>query len=298
MSYNKISDVTGKTKEILDSNKDFNFKERFGCIPKSIMKFKKSEELMKLIDYDNSEIGKVEGEAKARGGGYASTLRYSIYNPDQAYFILDYYTNENYLILDPFCGRVTRPIVCLHLNRKYIGFDTSHKTIELNKEIINKKFDSNYIDNKIKLIHGDGTKLNLFFNKSEVIDAVFTCPPYYDIEKYSNEPGDLSYLKYNEYDLRIKDMFTQLYSLIKKSSYEKMEFHPVIITVGSIRKGQSGLIDMDLIFQNIAKECGFVLHDKLFTENNTPGAGFTFRRNYSYKYLTKNYETTLVFLKY
>jgi len=68
--------------------------------------------------------------------------------------------------------------------------------------------------------------------------------------------------------------------------------------VGSVRKGASGLIDMDYIFQNIALKCGFVLHDKLFTENITPGAGFTFRRNYCYSYVTKNFETTLIFLKY
>ena len=77
-----------------------------------------------------------------------------------------------------------------------------------------------------------------------------------------------------------------------------MEFYPVIFTVGSLRKGQKGILDMDFIFQKLAMTAGFVLHDKLFTENLTPAAGFTFRRNYGYKFLTKNYETTLVFMKY
>lgn len=50
MTYNKNKDVEGRTKEILDGVKDINFKEHFGQIPKSIMKFKKDPELMDLID--------------------------------------------------------------------------------------------------------------------------------------------------------------------------------------------------------------------------------------------------------
>ena len=77
-----------------------------------------------------------------------------------------------------------------------------------------------------------------------------------------------------------------------------MKFFPVIFTVGSVRRGNKGIIDMDYVFQMYAKDAGFVLYDKLFTENVTPGAGFTFRRNYAYRFLTKNYETTLVFMKF
>tara|TARA_Y100000034_G_C6841403_1_gene380751 strand:+ start:211 stop:1119 length:909 start_codon:yes stop_codon:yes gene_type:complete len=297
--YSKKQNITGKTKKLLDDNKDFNFKERFGGIPKSIMKFKKSKKLMNLIEYDNSELGKVEGAAKARGGGYAKKLRYSIYNPDQAYFILDYYTRPGDVVLDPFMGRGTRPIITLHLDRKYIGYDTSKKTVELNQGLIERKMNDK-VDNA-KLIHGDGTSAESykdFINRDLKVDAVFTCPPYYNIEKYSGEDGDLSQLKHNEFDDRINEMFSNLYKVIKTSSYKDVEFYPVIITVGSLRKGNKGIIDMDRVFQNIAIDNGFVLHDKMFTENLTPGAGFTFRRNYGYRFLTKNHETTLIFMKY
>jgi DNA modification methylase len=295
MSYEKKKNIEGKTKEILDSAKNFNFKDRFGSIPKSIMTFKKDKELMELIDWDNSEIGKIEGDAKRRGGGYAKELRYSIYNPAQAYFIIDYYTRNNDIILDPFSGRVTRPLISLYLNRKYIGYDTSRKTIELNNTIISKKFPEK---KEYKMVYGDGTELKELESKENFVDAVFTCPPYYNIEKYSGENGDLSYLSIEEYNLKINTLFKKLYRLIKKSNYKKLEFYPVIITVGSVRRGQAGLLDMDFIFQEIAKKIGFTLHDKMFTENLTPGAGFTFRRNYCYKFVTKNYETTLIFLKY
>lgn len=291
--YKKTKNLTGKSAEAINKNKDFNFKERFGTIPKSIMKFKKSDDLMSLIDWDNSELGKVEGDAKPRGKGYASTIRYSIYNPNQALFILDYYTKPDYLILDPFMGRATRPVVSLFLGREYIGFDTSSKTVELNRKILEGKFP----EAKYKLYKNDGTEMEKLKSKSEFADTIFTCPPYYNLEKYSGEEGDLSRLSYDDYNKKMDTFFGNCRRLLKTSDYDKLKFYPLIITVGSVRKGKLGLVDMDFIFQELARKHEFILYDKLFTENITPGAGFTFRRNYSYGYVTKNYETTLVFIK-
>jgi DNA modification methylase len=294
-----------------------NFVDTFGEIPKSIMKFKKSDELMKLIEFDDFEFGKVTNEktnkplfgfddepkqefnkAKPKGGGYAKNLRYSIYNPNQAKFIIEYYTREGDLILDPFMGRATRPMVSLFMNRKYAGFDVCEQTVKSNKELLESKFPNKIEGVDYALYHDDGIYLKGYEDFENHLDAVFTCPPYYNIETYSGEEGDLSYLSHEEFNNRIDILFGNLYRLIKPSNYNTKEFYPVIFTVGSFRKSDEGLLDMDYVFQSIAYKHGFILHDKLFTENVTPGAGFTFRRNYVHKFVCKNYETTLVFLKY
>lgn len=271
---------------------DIDFKETFNGIPKSIMKFNKDPKLMDLIGGDDSDLGKVEGDAVARGGGYAKNLRYSIYNPVQAKFILEYYTNPGDIVLDPFSGRGTRPIITSFLGRHYRGYDTCTKTIALNQKLLNEKLNSH----TAVLFHGDGTELE--FEVDNTIDAVFSCPPYYEIEQYSGEPGDISKVSREEFDEKIQNMFHKLFKLIKKSDYKTKEFHPVIFTIGSVRNGDNGLTDMDFQFQLAAKTAGFVLYDKLFTENNSPGAGFTFRRNYRCSFLTKVHETTLVFMKF
>jgi len=251
---------------------------------------------MDVIGNDENAFATIEGGAEKRGSGYAQNLRLSIYNPDQAEFIIKYYTEKNYLILDPFMGRATRPLISLHLDRKYVGIDTCSQTIAANTKLIKEKFPSKP-ENEYLLIHGDGTVIPESFDDAYA-DCVFTCPPYYRLEKYSGESGDLSYATDEEFNFKMQNCFNQLYRIIKTSSYKERKFYPVIFTVGTIRRGNSGLIDMDYIFQTFAKNAGFVLHDKLFSENSTPGAGFTFRRNYLYKFLTKNYELTLVFMKY
>lgn len=269
------------------------FKEYFGGIPTSVMKFDKDKDLMEFID-DTDDVGIVRGgAATARGGGYAKNMRYSIYNPTQAQFILKYYTEEGWDILDPFAGRGTRSLMTLRLGRNYYGIDSCGQTVEQNIS----KIEQNKFKNEWEVRLGDGTEPQKIYPDKE-FDAIFTCPPYYGIEKYSGGDGDLSHMTDSEFDEKIRIMFHNLTGMIKKSNYKEKKFHPLIFTVGTVRRGDGGLLDMDSLFQKCAREAGFVLHDKMITVNNAPGAGFTFRRNWDYKFLCKTHETTLVFLRY
>ena len=269
------------------------FKDYFGGIPTSVMKFDKDKDLMEFID-DTDDAGIVKGgTATARGGGYAKNMRYSIYNPTQAQFILKYYTEEGWDILDPFAGRGTRSLMSLRLGRNYYGIDSCEQTVAQNIS----KIKQNKFKNEWEIQLGDGTEPQKVYS-DKVFDAVFTCPPYYNIEKYSGGAGDLSHMSDLEFDEKIRIMFHNLKGMVKKSNYKEKRFHPLIFTVGTVRRGDGGLLDMDFLFQTCAKEAGFVLHDKLITVNNAPGAGFTFRRNWDYKFLCKTHETTLVFLRY
>lgn len=289
---NKDLDIRVKSRLAESFKEDFNFKARFNGIPKSVMEFNKSPELMDLIEGDKTELNDVtQGKAKKRGGGYASDMKYSTYNPDQAYFIIDYYTKRGDTILDPFSGRGTRPVISSLLERNYIGYDTSKETLNHNRRLLTKLPYSN-----ATLIHGDGTSLSDIQDRQ--IDAVFTCPPYYDKEVYSGEQGDLSHMNYTDFDNRINHMFSRLSKIVKFSDYKNQEFHPVIITVGTHRQGNKGVIDMEHVFTRMAEDNGFVLHDKLITVNRASGQAFVFRRNYEYGFLTKTHETTLVYLLY
>ena len=156
---------------------------------------------------------------------------------------------------------------------------------------------------------GDGTALEEYKDDKDLFDHIITCPPYFDIEKYSGKDGDISFLSDDDFVGKIDQMFGHLYRLIKPSVYDveiiededknkRSDIHLVIITVGSKRAGKSGLKDMDYIFQNLAYKHGFVLYDKLITINRSQMATFTFRRNYKKRFLNKNHETTLVFAKF
>ncbi len=128
---------------------------------------------------------------------------------------------------------------------------------------------------------------------------MITDPPYVlHAEVYTDDKRDISGLDHPNYMNKIKDNFTQLHRLIKQSNFDKKEFYPVIFKVGTGRRGKNGIIDMDSDFQQIAKECGFVLWDKLFNQLASPFAALNWERNYVNRYVHKNYETNLVFVRF
>jgi hypothetical protein len=268
---------------------DTRFKDRFGGVPLSVMDFDKDPSLLAKSGFDSDRDIRKHVLSSDKSG-YAQKLLFSTYNPTQARLFLDYYMPKGAHVLDPFMGRGVRMTMALDLGMSYTGFDVCPKTVDLNRSLLKPGQTAN-------LHLADGTMLTPFDGKTDVFDGVFTCPPYYEIEKYSGEPGDLSYLSESEFNSRMQILFHSLYRLVRPSGRQRPDIHPVVMTVGSVRRGEKGLVDMDYVFQGMAREAGFVLHDKVITKNRTPGAGFTFRRNWGLGFATKAHETTLVFLK-
>ena len=252
----------------------------------SVIKFKLSHPLYKIHSRKEWDIIK----NKHLGGGIMKNRPYSNYNINQALFLIRYYCPKNGVILDPFMGRASRAIAVLSNNCKYIGYDTCNKTVVTNVKILSEHF-------KVEgstFIHGDGIELDDLPCKN--VDAVLTCPPYYNKEKYSGEKGDISYLSKKKFNNRLTVLFKKIYNIIRTSNYEKKMIYPVIFTVGSLRNRSKGLIDMDYVVQDIALKSGFVLHDKMINVNNP--LQFTKKRNRQLKILNKIHETTLIFVKY
>ena len=58
-------------------------------------------------------------------------------------WILKHYSDENDLVLDPFCGSGTTAVACKQLNRNFIGFEISQKYVD----IANKRLKQNNLKN-------------------------------------------------------------------------------------------------------------------------------------------------------
>ena len=216
---------------------------------------------------------------------------------DHAEFLVTYYTKEDALILDNFMGRATIGLAALWHKRRFIGYDVEKKNVDRTSEVI-EEYMADSKEN-YKLYHSDGIVLDELKDESNYLDAVITDPPYVlHAEKYTTDERDISSMEHQDYMDKIKTNFNQLYRLIKKSDFDKKIFYPVIFKVGTGRRGKSGIIDMDSDFQKIAKDSGFVLWDKIYNQLNSPWACVNYERNYINKYVQKNYETNLVFVRF
>ena len=275
---------------------DFDLKERWG-IPQTVMRFKKAD--VELQTVCNKVSKDPELEWTKREGIHFGTSRIPVYQmaADHAEFLVTYYTPPGGIVLDNFMGRGTIGLASLWHGRKFIGYDVEKKNVDRMREVVSETFPNTFSD--CELYHSDGVLLEELSDKSEYLDACVTDPPYVlQAEKYTTDERDISGLNHENYMNAIKNNFQQLYRLIKTSKFDEKIFYPVIFKVGTGRRGTAGIIDMDADFQQIAKECGFVLWDKLFNHLSSPWAATNWERNYKNKYVQKNYETNLVFVKF
>jgi len=272
------------------------FKDRFGDCPKSIMKFKKvNDDLRKVCSLVNHDEDLRHVKGSIRFGETAIKLHQM--NPEQAVFALDYYTNEGDLICDPFNGRATTAITSLYLKRKFVGWEINPVSFKRTVEVLENHVDASAVD--WSLFNGCGCEMKEFAEREEVFDGVFTSPPYYmKAEPYNNIEGDLCNMDIPRFNEKIDEMFGNLSRLIKKSNYEGRIFKPIIMVLGTARDGVNGIQDMSFTFQEIARRWGLTLWDQMFVELNSPHVWMSMQRNYDFRFVHKNYESQMVWVRF
>ena len=276
---------------------DFNIKERWGGIPKSLMKFPRVEDdLRKVCNLVNHEEDLRHTKATLAFGDMPIRLHQQ--NPDQVRFSIDYYTRPGDLICDPFNGRATTAITALHLQRRFVGFEINAQAARKTREVITTHMDVE--DSSWTLYEGCGVEMESLRNESGILDAVYTSPPYFNhAERYNTEdPRDLSNMPLPQFLEKAETLFENISRLIKISDYKNRIFKPIIMTLGTARDGENGILDMSYHFQTIANRHGLTLWDLIHAEVNNPFAWSSHQTNYNLGFVTKNYETQVVWVKF
>lgn len=230
---------------------DKSMKNRLGFLPSSIWKPDKNiTKILKERINDTAQVRKtLNGNRSDRRNG-VNGGKCSVFNPHLAQMILSAYAPLNGKIYDPFGGGGTRGYIATKMGYDYTG-------VELREEEYNRVVKQMKQWNvKFNFILADSMK----YLPNEKYDFIFTCPPYYDLELYSNLENDLSNAKtYNDYLLMLKQVINNCYKLLKENTY-------TVFVVGNFRnkKGELEHLNGDLI--RLAKEVGFVLWDELIWE--------------------------------
>jgi DNA modification methylase len=130
---------------------------------------------------------------------YATLKATSIFDPALCELAYDWFSPPGGHVLDPFAGGSVRGLVASRLGRRYTGIDLNREQIEANiaqMEIGDPGWpirwingDSNAVLDELWLENGGG----------EWADFIFSCPPYFDLEQYSDGPADLSGMTYDQF---------------------------------------------------------------------------------------------------
>jgi hypothetical protein len=127
------------------------------------------------------------------------------------------------LVLDPFAGGSVRGIVASKLGRPYIGIELRPEQVAANHE----QADAICADPVPAWHIGDSRNIDKLC-ADVAADFVFSCPPYADLERYSDDPRDLSTFGYEEFLAAYRDIIAKACALLKPDRF-------ACFTVGDIR---------------------------------------------------------------
>lgn len=146
--------------------------------------------------------------------GRKSMTGVSIFDPALCELIYNWYCPENGEILDPFCGGSVRGIVANYLGYRYTGIDIRKEQIDSNRE---QALELCEITNQPNYYVGDSNEvLNGFYKE---FDLVFSCPPYADLEVYSDLEGDISNKDYETFIKMYSEIISKSCNLLKTGGY-------------------------------------------------------------------------------
>ncbi len=121
----------------------------------------------------------------------------SIFDPVLCELAYLWFSPRDGVVVDPFAGGSVRGIVAATLGRAYYGCELRREQVEANQQ---QKADI-CAEAPVNWVTGDSRNIGEHL-QGVAADFVFSCPPYADLEVYSDNPADLSTLKYAEF---IKD---------------------------------------------------------------------------------------------
>lgn len=164
--------------------------------------------------------------------------------------LLDFYTDIGDVFFDPFAGHNSRMEASFNKGRNYIGYDISHDFMEFNREVASKLLRNNPQGVTIELKEQDSRSID---HPDNCADFIFSSPPYWSLEWYGDEEGQLGKLSYEEFMEGMTDVYRQCYRVLKPGKF-------CIINVNDFRlNGKYYSYHTDTI--NAMKEAGFTQYD-------------------------------------
>lgn len=207
--------------------------------------------IKKTVAYNSkhNKFNWTENRLRQNAKVYLAKQSVSNFRPTVAKYIYNTYGN-NGKVFDPCSGWGGRYLGFLSSNcEEYIGCDPSLNTYN---GLLQLKELYKYTDKKSDIFNVCAED---FIYKTNYFDLVFTSPPYFNTEHYSNESTQ-SYIKYNTYELWknnfLLEMIEHSYLMLKINGY-------FIINIANVNTAKT--LEEDTI--DICNNMGFELIDTL-----------------------------------
>jgi len=222
--------------------------------PKSFWEYSRGNSIDELVEdiksYDYNAVKTHDDFITSGRGSFLSK-----FNSEYAKRIIEMWSKEDDVIVDPFAGRSSRPLVSTLLGRNYVGFDVVNDNLQEAKEQYETLGKERKLG-KLSLINASSETIDNHL-PDDAADMIMTCPPYFNIEKYESADGQLT-------DIKTYEEFLKTYKIILEKSIKILK--PgcfFIIVLANFRDGK--LRDFCSDTKDILKK-HLTFHDEIILE--------------------------------
>lgn len=120
---------------------------------------------------------------------WAQKRQISEFDPVLAELMIRWFSEEGDLILDPFAGGPTRGLVAGIMGRDYLGYDVYEAQVCANELAKKRAVENHPISSSVIWGIADSA---IALPRAPAADMIFTCPPYFNLERYGTQYNDIS----------------------------------------------------------------------------------------------------------
>lgn len=208
----------------------------------------------------------------------------SILDAVLAELMIKWFTEENFKTFDPFAGDTVFGFVSAFLKRPFEGIELREEQASFNQ----LQCDVNGLPAKYFC---DSSENMDKYIENESKDFIFSCPPYADLEVYSDLEDDLSTMNHED--------FFKMYCKILQNTYSKLKNDRFAVVVTSEVRNKKGEY-IQLVGKTIALmvEAGYMFYNDIILVNSVGTLPMrTGRHMNSGRKVGRRHQNVLVFYK-
>lgn len=214
------------------------------------------------------------------------TAETSIFDPVLCEIAYTWFSKQDDFIIDPFAGGSVRGIVASELKRNYLGLELREEQVKANIENA-EEICTDYAPTwKI----GDSNKI-LDAIENNKFDMCLSCPPYADLEVYSDNEADLSNMPYDKFIYNYQSIITKLYDKLKENTF-------VVWVIGEVRNKKGNYYNFVGDTIKCFLNAGFNYYNEIILETMLGTAMLRANKTFqSGRKVVKVHQNVLVFVK-
>lgn len=183
----------------------------------------------------------------------------SIFDPVLCEIMYRWFAGKRGRILDPFAGGSVRGIVAGLLGHRYMGLELRVEQVKSNREQWSE-IATRYTQtvDTVRYHVCDTVRALSKAKTADWADFVFTCPPYAFLERYSDDPSDLSTMDYKEFLRRYRYVIKRSAEMLKPNRF-------ACFVVGDVRDPKNNGVYLNFVGDTVTafQDAGMFLYNQM-----------------------------------